>query len=214
MEKDRSSKVIAIVALLVAAVGLSVGFAAFTATLTINPSATVKGDENQFKVQFSTETTTHTTGSVTGQKDGDQEPTDVNFTAEDAELDETTVSNLKATFTKPGQNVTYTFYVRNDGQIPAYLNKINFSKAEPQCTSETATKELVDAACKKVKMELKYDSQAYSETSTGINSLLEVNSNKTVTVKLSIEDGATAVDGDFEVDFGSITFDYSTKSAS
>ena len=35
MEKDRGTKVIAIVALIVAVVGLSLGFAAFSSTLTI-----------------------------------------------------------------------------------------------------------------------------------------------------------------------------------
>ena len=39
MERDRSGKVIAIVALLVGVVGLTIGFAAFSNTLTIQSSA-------------------------------------------------------------------------------------------------------------------------------------------------------------------------------
>ena len=53
MEKDRRARVVAIAALLVGVVGLSLGFAAFTNTLTIKSSAEVKVGDSVFNVYFS-----------------------------------------------------------------------------------------------------------------------------------------------------------------
>ena len=50
MEKDRSTKIIAIAALLIGIVGLSLGFAAFSNTLTISSSAEVTPDQSAFNV--------------------------------------------------------------------------------------------------------------------------------------------------------------------
>jgi hypothetical protein len=50
---ERNSKVIAIVALCIGVVGLSLGFAAFSNTLTISSSATVAPDASTFNVDFS-----------------------------------------------------------------------------------------------------------------------------------------------------------------
>ena len=211
MEKDRSSKIVAIIALVVASVGLTLGFAAFQASLVINPEATVKGDESQFKVEFSTLAGSQNTGTVEGTK---SEEEDAQFTAEEATLSETTVDNLKANFTKPGQTVEYEFYVRNNGQIPAYLTSIDFEKTKPTCTASTATQGNVDAVCDKVKVTVNYDSQDFTTTSSSFSdNTLAVGTSKTVKVKLSLEEGATAVDGDYTVDFGSITFKYDAKAS-
>ena len=50
MEKSRTSKIIAVVALVVAVLGLSLGFAAFSNTLTISSSATVSPDSGDFDI--------------------------------------------------------------------------------------------------------------------------------------------------------------------
>ena len=69
MEKDRGTKAIAIVALLIGVVGLSVGFAAMSSTLTIESSADVAPSENDFTVQFSTSSTTIAGTTVNGVVD-------------------------------------------------------------------------------------------------------------------------------------------------
>ena len=53
MEKNRSAQVIAIVALVVGVVGLSIGFAAFSSVLNIQTSANVKPDSSTMNVDFS-----------------------------------------------------------------------------------------------------------------------------------------------------------------
>ena len=57
MEKDRSGKIIAIVALFVAVVGLSLGFAAFTTSLTIDTAANVTSNSSNWNVGFSVDGT-------------------------------------------------------------------------------------------------------------------------------------------------------------
>ena len=56
MEKDRRARFIAIAALLVGVIGLSLGFAAFSNTLTIKSSAEVNVDPNTFNVDFADST--------------------------------------------------------------------------------------------------------------------------------------------------------------
>ena len=52
MEKNRNAQVIAIVALVVAVLGLSVGFASFSNVLNIQASANVKPDSSTLNVDF------------------------------------------------------------------------------------------------------------------------------------------------------------------
>ena len=105
MERDRSAKIIAIVALCVAIVGLSVGFAAFSNELTINSNATVSPNASDFDVNFSTSNTGGQDGTVSGVGTN-------SATAENATIDNSnspTITSLKANFTEPGQKLTYSF---------------------------------------------------------------------------------------------------------
>ena len=65
MEKN-NGKVIAIVALFVAVVALSIGFAAFTDTLTINGTATVKKADDAFESNFAYDSTSEEACTLTG----------------------------------------------------------------------------------------------------------------------------------------------------
>ena len=216
MEKDRSAKIIAIVALVVAVAGVSLGFAAFSQNLKINPKANVKGDESLFNVQFSTEQNKAATGSVRATLD----PSDSSipeFEASSATLTDTTVDNLKATFVngKGNQTATYSFYVYNGGELDAYLKSVTFEKEEPLCTATAgenqATNSLVQAACKDVSVKITVNGDEYTATNESIsNKMLAKTSGTPVTVVLEYKD-ENAVDGDFDVDFGSITLNYSSS---
>ena len=106
MERDRSAKIIAIVALCVAVAGLSIGFAAFSNDLTIKSNASVTPNPNDFDVNFSSQDGSEVAGTVTGVGTN-------SATAENATIDNSnspTITGLKANFTEPGQKVTYSFY--------------------------------------------------------------------------------------------------------
>ena len=148
MEKDRSFKLMAVVALGVAVIGLSLGFAAFSSTLTIEPSAVVMPEDNM-RIIFSNQNGAPTETTVAGVLNSAMEEAKTRLSnagvsssslpnALDAVIDNTNkkapkISNLKATFTAPGQSVTYSFYVYNEMEYKAYLKTILFDTSKYSC---------------------------------------------------------------------------------
>lgn len=229
MEKDRGARVIAIVALLIAVVGLSVGFAVMSSTLTIQSTAEVKPDENDFTVQFSTNSSTIEGTTVVGTTSA------ATVTAADATIANgvkaSTISGLKATFTEPGQSATYTFYAVNGGKYTAYLNSIAFGKASGAtgnefkvCTKGTNTTEAtvngdtgITGACDGISLKLSVGSLNNIDfASDGIDSISghslaplgQTGNGETVTVVITYAANAARADGDFTVAFGDITMTY------
>ena len=136
MEKDRSSKVIAVVALLVAVIGLSVGFASFSSTLTISSSANVTPNSDTFKVVFSSNGTILTTEAVIGDVTG------TGASATNATINNDTnptISGLAANFTEPGQKVVYTFYAHNSGEYDAFLKSVTYANVTGKSESKVCT---------------------------------------------------------------------------
>ncbi len=118
MERERSGKVIAIATLLVAIVGLSLGFAAFSTTLNITSSADVPIDASVWKVGFSTVNNAVTAGTVNGQTNSGNNGT-LNLTQ--FVISQGTKAQLATT---NGSKVEYDFYIVNDGSLDAYLNSV------------------------------------------------------------------------------------------
>lgn len=225
MEKDRKARVTAIVALVIGVLGLSLGFAAFSNTLTIKSSAEVKPDESILNVDFSSSNSAVATDPVVAQLN----PTGVTgFSATNASIDNTSdpiIQNLHATFTAPGQKATYTFYTRNIGALKAYLNNINFKNVENEsstkiCTAKTGTTQaLVDTACQGISIKLTLGSEDFTATTaragftTATAHDLEVNATEQVKVEISYADGSAQADGDFDVSFGDIELIYGSAAA-
>lgn len=211
MERDRSAMIIAIIALCVAVVGLSIGFAKFSNYLTINSNATVKPNASDFDVNFSTLNTSELGGTVSGVGTN-------SATAEDATIDNSdspTITGLKANFTKPGQKVTYSFYAHNAGKYAAYLNNVTYANV----SGKTATKEctpgvdtdatMVEAACNGISVSVKVGSETYTGSKSSItNHSLELDAYEEVVVTIEYASNASRADGDFEVAFGDITLTY------
>ena len=211
MERERGSKVIAIVALCIGVVGLSLGFAAFSSNLTINSSATVTVEDN-FSVYFDEDSiNVEENGATAGQPTVDnvekREGTQV--------YESSTIGDLSAAFTAPGQSVKYTFNAVNNGQYVAYLTDVNFiAPVTPVCTAKNgATQALVDEACKQISLSLKVGTETItSETTSYANSIAiggttPVEVTITYAVKEGVENQPLA-DGDFDVEFGDIELTY------
>lgn len=126
MEKERGAKVIAIVALLIAVVGLTVGYAAYSSTLTINGTANV--DPASWKVNFDYKTGTSLTGATKGHAAENTAPT----------LADTTISGFDVTLKAPGDSVTYNFLIKNSGTLNAKL--ANFTMGTLTCAPNTGSK--------------------------------------------------------------------------
>ena len=108
MEKDKKFRALAIAAICVAIVGVSVAYAALQATLSITGTATVN-TTGAWGVKFvGVDSTTKTTG-VTYTSAPEAEGTDITWAA---------------TFTAPGDSLTIKAKIENTGTIPAKLNKV------------------------------------------------------------------------------------------
>lgn len=118
MERNNSGKIIAIVALVVAIAGLSIGFAAFSTRLDIESSADVPVDASVWNVGFSTVNSAITPGTVNGQTNSASNGS--------LTLTQFTITqNVNATLaTTNGSQVEYDFYIVNDGALDAYLNSV------------------------------------------------------------------------------------------
>jgi len=228
MEKERNSKVMAVVALCIGVVGISLGFAAFSRTLTISSGATVKPSADTFKVYFSASPDTVTTANVAVEKD----PT--NLVVGTAAIDNTgantegkpSITNLSAEFTAPGQSVTYTFYARNEGEYEAFLNAVSFENATDAnvnrvCTGtadqegKMPTDALVQAACDDITLSISVGGTVFygSEPQVDGHSIQAKGSTsgddfEPVVVTIAYKENGDVADGNFSVKFGDITLTY------
>ena len=237
MEKNRSTKIVAIAALFVAVIGLSIGFAAFSSTLTISQSAEVTPLATTWDVRLSSSATDFGTNTVPGQSGGSdlsvipETVTDANnaLTANAATITTTnttsdTISGLKAHFTEPGQTVTYTFYVVNGGKYDAYLKSVTFNSVSGSnpastkvCTPGAGTDAAsVTAACDDITYSISINGVPYDTTNGSINSgsaigLWDGTSNKlshTVVVTITYAANGDRADGPFTIAFGDIVLGY------
>ena len=118
MEKQRKIKVLAVAALIITILGLTVAFAALSQTLTINGAATL--DAAKWGIKFENLSDGKTSGDAT-----------INDTAVIAD-DLVTINNIDVSLSTPGDSVTYTVDLVNEGTINAEI----YSIETPSLTEE------------------------------------------------------------------------------
>ena len=120
MEGNRKIKILSLVALIVAVLGLGVAFAALSSQLTINGSA--KAQAGSWNIHFAKtlDMPTQTTG-------------DASFT--EPTLSDTSILGFKATVTKPGDSVTYYFDIVNSGTVDALVDNYVFESGYQDCAA-------------------------------------------------------------------------------
>ena len=150
--KKSDGKTIALIALAISIIGLGIGFASFSRDLTIESGAKVTPESDTFSVKFTSNGGKVSATSTTGA------------TGDDATVNDTSVKGIKANFTSPGQSVSYTIPVLNDGAYAAYLNSIDFGNGV-SC-SAGATNPLVSEACKGIEVSVKVGSDTAVTTTT------------------------------------------------
>lgn len=138
MKRDRSGQVIAIVALVVGVIGLSLGFAAYSSYFTINTQANVVSDQN-WDVGFSTNGSTIENVTTAGTKAGVN--ANANLAGGSVNVTKYTISQgTNAVLeTKAGSYVTYTVNILNKGTLTAYLDTVDFSANTIACEYITTT---------------------------------------------------------------------------
>ncbi len=224
--EDKKARTMGLIAILLGVLGLSLGFAAYSNTLTIKSSAEVEPGDNVFNVDFSKNSDSVVDDAIVPVLS----PTGVEgFTATNAVIDndngDAVIKNLHAVFTAPGQKATYNFYTRNAGELKAYLKSVTFSNVSGEsvtkkCTGKTGsnapTPALVASACNGITLTLTVGSESF--TTTTLRSAfanptahdLVKNGSETVKVEIAYTAGSEQADGGFDVSFGDITLLYSS----
>ena len=192
MEKNINSKLIIVGILLFIVIGISVGFATYSTTLTIRPGASYVANPDNFKVEFSSNNTIVKTDPI--------------------------IPIVTPNFTAPGQKVEYVFYVANSGDLEAFLKNVYFKNVDGASSNKLCeakigtTNSLVNEACENITLNIKIGSDINTEKS--ISSIYGHNLVKgmfeKVIVTIEYKSGAVATDGDFTVFFGDIALDYSS----
>ena len=142
-------KKLTIILLVLAVVGMSIGFAAFSTTLNISSTASVNPNSDTFSVKFSTNQDRLVVDEVV--------PSEISsgLTASNGVIDNSaapTLKNLSVEFTAPGQYVEYIFYARNEGEYTAYLNNVYFDGQKKCSADEGVEQSLVDSACSAINL--------------------------------------------------------------
>ncbi len=216
MEKRIDSKIIVMIILLITVIGLSIGYATFSSTLTIKPSATYVSNPNNFKVDFSSSNNSLRTDPIVPVG------TPSNVSATEAKIlnvpGAKAISGLSAGFTEPGQKVEYTFYILNTGELEAFLKNIIFKNALNSTSNKLCeampgtTVSLVNEACKDINLKVRVgnDLEVLKSLTNITSHNLVKGAHEKVTVIIEYNSNGARADGDFKVSFGEIAIDYSS----
>ncbi len=169
---NKNFKTLMIVAVVALVAVVGIGYAAFSANLTINGSGTVKS--SSWKIKFAN-------------------LKDVNLTGKAEEVTKPTISNndthigdYAVTFNAPGDSINYTFDVVNDGTFDAEISSITIDT--PDCTGNGANA-TADASnvCKNLSYKLTYaDGQNVLQGDT-----LDAGATKNMKLSLTYADSVT-----------------------
>lgn len=165
-KKENDNKLPLIALLIVACVGLTIGYSALSTTLSIKGTASIEGMSWRIEFQNLSEAT------LTGNASIISDPV--------ISEDKTEISSYNVNFLDPGDSVSYTFQIANNGTLNAKLSEIirDTITCEGYGNSVQATKD-ADNVCANLEYTLKYQeeeshySDDYVLTSTTTN--VEVN---------------------------------------
>ena len=203
MERHRQVKMLSIIALVIAIVGMSLGFAAFSTTLSISSSASVNPSGEDFKVVFSS--------SSTGAETSIIYPTSGEELATPAKVNGLSLSDIHVSFSKPGDYVLYSAYIYNAGKYDAYITDINFGNKT--CVAESGTTEsLMQKACDDIYIMLAGIGGEYFVSETTVYKNLKIEPGKSMWVEFGVHypEDSNVADGSFNVTFDDITINVST----
>lgn len=205
MEKERGTRIIALAALCIAVVGVSIGFATFARQFTITGTDTTIVEQGEDVFANGGLYLTTTDGTITA---------------------ETTWSGLTGTITDANRTITYTATINNTTSYDAYLSAVSSNSGKLVCTAVTPAQtndDTVQAACNKLTLTLAIGdtysgniTKAAALSSSGLNDgtrTVDASSTETITLTLTLANDAVMPDGDFTVTIPGITFDYTSLKA-
>ena len=227
MEKERSSKLLAIIALVVAVCGLSFGFAAFTKDLNITFS------ESNVKVNGDLDVKLYGHDKENGGVDYNSRTVVPYLISDGVEVtpltiseDRTSISVGSVNFNSSGLLVEYLIVLFNHSEYDAYFKKIEFLNYGETgefkvCTALPGTsQDLVDQACDNIHVYLSLANGNVTIDSSNVDKydfdvIKEyIDNGEFLPILLSIvyDEDAVVPNGDFKINFGGIKFKFSSLS--
>lgn len=239
MEKDRRIKILSIVALVLAITGMSLGFAAFSSTLTISSSATVTPNSDDFLIKvygFNQPTSLNDMRegfdpSWVSETEGHANVYNSNTTSYTPSIisnnkNNISISNISAKITNDMHSgVEYYYFIANEGAYPANISYSQFemfynNTYQKNCTyDENTTPSLASATCENIKLYVALAELDQTEllnsarqTTVDFNSGYSLLPGETIFMCIGIvaEDENALPDGDVNIDFGTINIDFTT----
>ena len=185
MEKNRSIKLYIMFALIISVVGLSIAYAAFSSTLTIEGLVTVKKTTDAWNIGIEAlDGTTNLTPTITGSAKEITSPT----------ISGTTISGFEINFYAPGDIVAYDFNLVNNGKVNAVLEEQNINVGTLTCTPKAngtaTTAEAIDL-CNDL-----YTNLVETKTIIGEKQVLAPGEKRTFRFEISWNEESTAVISD------------------
>ena len=191
--KDNYFKGLCIVAICIAVVGISIAYASLQQVLNISATGKVQSSEKSWKVHFVAGSSS--AGVVTGHA-----------TAGTMTLQDTSVSISGVVLKAPGDAVTYTFKVQNDGEIPAKISTYTPPSIVLSPSNSSASPSANTEAIKSyVKCEITYGGSGVPTK----DDKLAAGASKEVTVKISYDASANLLPNqDINVSTGTASITY------
>ena len=199
-KNENRAKRIAIIALILALLACSFGFAAYSRSVDI-----IEEKREEFVAMR---------GGVLSinpdkLENGKVFPTSAGGAkADPATLTENGIIDIHVTFTKPGQSATYSFFGVNPTKYLTYLNSVNFG--EKTCIPGSGTSiEYANSACESIVMYISAKDDSFSESVESIDDhSIPAESNEPLAVTIKYLGDGQRADGGFSVDFGISTLTY------
>ena len=228
MEKG-NGKTIAVVSLVVAVFALAVGFATFSANLTIDSGAqVVPGDTFSPDVNWKTIANTSPTCTVNSGSNANAAVTSA------GSLSGKSWSGVQLKLVAPGDSITCTATMENQSTFVAYLRSISTNNGVLQCAATSSAVDGIspatnaDAVCPKLSMVITAAANnatdttvtstvAANNTFSGQNALAVTASGGTQTVSFTLTYTSTnsvEADGAIDVTIPTITLNYQTEAGS
>ncbi len=224
MEKDRGFKIVAVVALVIGVIGLSIGFAAFSKTLVIDSaSVTTTERANVFETAIAYSTRTGETAAVIA--DTVSNVTDIN--AGVASNATWSGISFKIDSNASSASVAFRAYIANDSDYDAYLKAISSSGQYITCTASAGTTDaLVQGVCQDMTVTvtvsgatadgsdtITYNKAANVDYTTGtpVQIKLASGASRSVIVRFDYSTSSVLPDGDFTVTIPAISLDYTSN---
>ena len=210
---------------------MSLGFAAFTSTLTISSSATVTPNADDFKIKiygFTSEEAAQTfisTGELSEESISNEYS--IAITSGNIKADENAVinnnnlsiSNINGTFVSDESGISYLFLIINEGAYDAYFNikdyfgsfgTINYNYRPTCIPGEGTTPELVEASCNCFEQAIHFMDLSMNPLSKE-NDVYFLAKEDAIFILINIDYLCNYADGPFDVQFKDLQLEFTTN---